>query len=113
MQGTFLYHGNTTENHGNITEMPRKITENHGKSRKITEGFFHANHGNSRIPALVRPALCMLQWGLHAPADDEVHMAQEAKLVAFGATCAHQLHRLFWKLPKFSVDLCGVEHRHM
>ena len=30
------YHGNTTENHG--------------KSRKITEGFFQANHGNSRIP---------------------------------------------------------------
>ena len=45
-----MYHGKTTENHGNVTEMPRKITENHGKSRKITEGFFHANHGNSRIP---------------------------------------------------------------
>ena len=28
---------------GNITEIPRKITENHGKSRKITE-----NHGKSR-----------------------------------------------------------------
>ena len=50
MHKEHLYHGNTTENHGNITEIPRKITENHGKSRKITEGFFQANHGNSRIP---------------------------------------------------------------
>ena len=57
-----MYHGNTTKNHGNITEMPRKITENHGKprkttenhgkSRKISEGFCQANHGNSRSPAL-------------------------------------------------------------
>ena len=38
-----MYHGNSKENHGNITEIPRKITENHGKSRKITE-----NHGKSR-----------------------------------------------------------------
>ena len=33
----------TTETPQKITEMPRKITENHGKSRKITE-----NHGKSR-----------------------------------------------------------------
>ena len=31
----FLYHGHTTENHGNITEMPRKITE--GFFMPITE----------------------------------------------------------------------------
>ena len=42
-----------TENHGKS----RKITENHGKSRKIMEGFFQANHGNSRIPAMVRMGL--------------------------------------------------------
>ena len=48
----------TTETPQKITEISRKyhgksrkITDNHGKSPKITEGFFEANHGNSRIPA--------------------------------------------------------------
>ena len=80
-----MYHGNTTENHGNITEIPRKITENHGtsrkitenhgKSRKITEGFFEANHGNSRIPDLLSSngshlsteELSMMLWSLFLP----------------------------------------------
>ena len=47
----------TTETPQKITEISQKchgksckITENHAKSWKITEGFFHAHHGNSRIP---------------------------------------------------------------
>ena len=39
------HHRKSRKYHGNATE-------NHGKSPKITEGFFKANHGNSRSPAI-------------------------------------------------------------
>ena len=42
----------TTEPPQKITEMLRKC---HGKSRKITEGFFHATHRNTGSPALGVP----------------------------------------------------------
>ena len=49
----------TTETPQKIPEItPQKITgisrKCHGKSRKITEGVFYANHGNSRIPGARR-----------------------------------------------------------